>query len=97
MRTLVRKLLDEQISRRGFVKEMAALGVTVSSAQALMGSLSTASADEAGDEVAVDACLHSVLAIGHVGMLAIEIARRDVGRLIGHVESDRVPPCQLVV
>ncbi|MEC7804654.1 MAG: twin-arginine translocation signal domain-containing protein, partial [Pseudomonadota bacterium] len=53
MRTLVRKLLDEQISRRGFVKEMAALGVTVSSAQALMGSLSTASADEAGDEVAV--------------------------------------------
>ena len=53
MRTLVRQLLDEQISRRSFVKEMAALGVTVSSAQALMGSLTMASAAEAGEEVAV--------------------------------------------
>lgn len=46
MRTLVRQLLDNQISRRGFVKEMVALGVSLPSAQALLASASDASANE---------------------------------------------------
>ena len=53
MRTLVRQLLDEQISRRGFVKELAALGVTASAAQALLGSITTASAADAPEAGAV--------------------------------------------
>lgn len=46
MRVLVRKLLDDQISRRDFVREIVALGVTVSSAEALLGSVSVAAAAE---------------------------------------------------
>jgi benzoylformate decarboxylase len=53
MKTLVRQFLDDQISRRGFVKEMMLLGVSLSSAQALLSSISDASADElaAGEAV----------------------------------------------
>jgi thiamine pyrophosphate-dependent acetolactate synthase large subunit-like protein len=46
MRTLVKQLLDQDISRRGFVKELAALGVSLSSAQALLNSISPAVAAE---------------------------------------------------
>ena len=46
MRTLVRQLLDNQISRRGFVKEMVALGISLPSARALLASVSDASAAE---------------------------------------------------
>ena len=46
MRTLVKQLLDQDISRRGFVKELAALGVSLSSAQALLNSISPAAAAE---------------------------------------------------
>ena len=53
MKTLVRQFLDDQISRRGFVKEMMLLGVSLSSAQALLSSISDASAQDlaAGDAV----------------------------------------------
>ncbi|MDH3510431.1 MAG: thiamine pyrophosphate-binding protein [Gammaproteobacteria bacterium] len=53
MKTLVRQLLDEQISRRGFVKEMMLLGVSLSSARALLASISEAGAAElaAGDAI----------------------------------------------
>ena len=53
MKTLVRQFLDDQISRRGFVKEMMLLGVSLSSAQALLSSISDASAQElaAGEAV----------------------------------------------
>jgi thiamine pyrophosphate-dependent acetolactate synthase large subunit-like protein len=53
MKTLVRQLLDEQISRRGFVKEMMLLGVSLSSAQALLSSIADADAAEiaAGETV----------------------------------------------
>ena len=44
MKTLVKKFLDNQISRRDFVKGVAALGVSLSSAQALLGSISDSSA-----------------------------------------------------
>jgi thiamine pyrophosphate-dependent acetolactate synthase large subunit-like protein len=40
MRTLVKKFLDNQISRRGFMKGMAALGVSLSSAKTLLDSIS---------------------------------------------------------
>jgi len=49
MKALVRQFLDDQISRRGFVKEMMALGVSVASAQALMESISVAGAADAID------------------------------------------------
>ncbi|HJP04357.1 MAG: hypothetical protein CL799_12085 [Chromatiales bacterium] len=39
MRTLVRLLLDNKLSRRDFVKEMTALGVAVTSAEALLNSI----------------------------------------------------------
>ena len=53
MKTLVRQFLDDQLSRRGFIKEMMLLGVSLSSAQALLSSISDASAQElaAGDAV----------------------------------------------
>lgn len=44
MKTLIRQFLDDQISRRGFVKEMMMLGVSMSSAQALLSNISEASA-----------------------------------------------------
>jgi hypothetical protein len=44
MRSLVKKFLDSQISRRDFVKGVAALGVSLSSAKALLGSISDSSA-----------------------------------------------------
>ena len=47
MKALVRQFLDDQISRRGFVKELMALGVSIASAQALMDSISVAGAAEA--------------------------------------------------
>jgi hypothetical protein len=46
MKTLVRQFLDDQLSRRGFIKEMMVLGVSLSSAQALLSSISDASAQE---------------------------------------------------
>ncbi len=49
MRKLVRQLLDNQISRRGFVQEMVVLGVSLSSAQALVNSIADASAAETGE------------------------------------------------
>ena len=39
MRTLVKLLLDNKLSRRGFVKELAALGVGLSSAEAMINSI----------------------------------------------------------
>jgi thiamine pyrophosphate-dependent acetolactate synthase large subunit-like protein len=46
MRSLVKEFLDNQISRRGFIKGMSALGVSLSSAKALLGSISDAYAAE---------------------------------------------------
>ncbi len=56
MRALVKQFLDSDISRRGFMKEMATLGVSLASAEALLNSISEAhAADEtesqAGREV----------------------------------------------
>ena len=50
MRALVSQYLDEQLSRRGFIRELGKLGVSMASAQALLASISTASADESGAE-----------------------------------------------
>ncbi len=50
MRTLVKQLLDNQISRRGFMQELSALGVSLSSAQALFSLVSEANAQEAATE-----------------------------------------------
>ena len=50
MRTLIRQYLDENLGRREFLRELAALGVSLSSAQMLLSSLSTAEADELSDE-----------------------------------------------
>ena len=50
MRTLVRQYLDNELSRRGFMQQLAALGVSVSSAQALLSSISDATAAES-DEI----------------------------------------------
>ena len=44
MRNLVRRFLSDEISRRDFLKEMTAIGVSLSSAQALLSSISTATA-----------------------------------------------------
>lgn len=49
MKTLVRQFLDNQISRRGFITELTALGVSVASAQALIESVSVAGAAEVLD------------------------------------------------
>ncbi|MDP6435936.1 MAG: thiamine pyrophosphate-binding protein [Gammaproteobacteria bacterium] len=50
MRRLYKLLVDNQISRREFVREVTALGVTVASANALVaGALSDATAAETGD------------------------------------------------
>lgn len=46
MRILVRRLLDNQISRRGFVKEIVALGISLPSAQALLASVAGAAVGE---------------------------------------------------
>jgi benzoylformate decarboxylase len=56
MRALLRQLLDAQLSRRGFVGQLTALGVTAASAQALLASVAAAedqapqAADAAGRE-----------------------------------------------
>ena len=47
MRTLVKQFLDSDISRRGFMREMATLGVSLASAEALLNSISDANAAEA--------------------------------------------------
>jgi thiamine pyrophosphate-dependent acetolactate synthase large subunit-like protein len=52
MRALVRQYLDNELSRRGFMQQLAALGVSVTSAQALLASISDASAEEVGSEAA---------------------------------------------
>jgi thiamine pyrophosphate-dependent acetolactate synthase large subunit-like protein len=44
--------LDNELSRRGFMQQLAALGVSVTSAQALLSSVSDAAADEVGGEAA---------------------------------------------
>jgi len=49
MRTLVRKFLDSDISRRSFVREITALGVTTASAKALLTAVSEANAAERSD------------------------------------------------
>ncbi|HJP03580.1 MAG: thiamine pyrophosphate-binding protein [Gammaproteobacteria bacterium] len=52
MRRLYKLLVDNQISRREFVQEMSALGVTVASANALVaGAVSDATAAESGDPI----------------------------------------------
>jgi thiamine pyrophosphate-dependent acetolactate synthase large subunit-like protein len=52
MRALVRQYLDNELSRRGFMQQLAALGVSVTSAQALLSSVSDAAADEVGGKAA---------------------------------------------
>jgi len=52
MRKLVRQYLDNELSRRGFMQQLAALGVSVTSAQALLSSISDAAAAEGGGDVA---------------------------------------------
>jgi thiamine pyrophosphate-dependent acetolactate synthase large subunit-like protein len=47
MRKLVRQYLDNELSRRGFMQQLAALGVSATSAQALLSSISDAAAEEA--------------------------------------------------
>jgi len=47
MRALVRKYLDNELSRRGFLQQLAALGITMASAEALLTSISAAEAAEA--------------------------------------------------
>jgi len=49
MRTLIRQFLDDQLSRRGFIKELGALGVSLASAQTLLASISDADAEEITD------------------------------------------------
>ena len=46
MRALVRQYLDNELSRRGFMQQLAALGVSLGSAEALLASLSSAEAAE---------------------------------------------------
>lgn len=55
MRTLVKQVMDGEISRRGFVKEMAALGVSLASAEALLNTIIPAAhaADETAETLAV--------------------------------------------
>jgi thiamine pyrophosphate-dependent acetolactate synthase large subunit-like protein len=50
MRTLVRQYLDNEISRRGFLGQLSALGVSVASAQALLASLTVAEAADSPEE-----------------------------------------------
>ena len=50
MRSLIRRFLDEELSRRGFLQELGALGVSLASAQTLLASLSEAEAQELSDE-----------------------------------------------
>jgi len=52
MRTLVRRYLDNELSRRGFLQQLAALGITVGSAEALLASISSAQAAEAEESAA---------------------------------------------
>ncbi len=47
MRDLVKQYMDDKLSRRGFMKEVAALGVTAASAEALLSNMSEAKAQEA--------------------------------------------------
>ncbi|TDJ47758.1 MAG: thiamine pyrophosphate-binding protein [Gammaproteobacteria bacterium] len=49
MRSLIRQYLDEGLSRRGFIRELGALGVSLASAQTLLASLSDAQADTLSD------------------------------------------------
>lgn len=49
MKTLVKEFLDNQISRRFFIKELVALGVSLSSAKAFLGSISDAYASEGSE------------------------------------------------
>ena len=46
MRALVRQYLDNELSRRGFMQQLAALGVSLASAEALIASISDADAAE---------------------------------------------------
>lgn len=50
MRTLIRQYLDNQLSRRGFISELGALGVSLTSAQLLLASIADADAEETTDE-----------------------------------------------
>jgi len=52
MRALVRQYLDNELSRRGFMQQLAALGVSVTSAQALLSSISDAAAAEGEGDAA---------------------------------------------
>jgi thiamine pyrophosphate-dependent acetolactate synthase large subunit-like protein len=52
MRKLVRQYLDNELSRRGFMQQLAALGVSVTSAQALLSSISDAAAAEGSSDTA---------------------------------------------
>jgi hypothetical protein len=52
MRKLVRQYLDNELSRRGFMQQLAALGVSVTSAQALLSSISDAAAAEGDGDLA---------------------------------------------
>lgn len=47
MRALIRQYLDEKLSRRSFIGELGALGVSLASAELLLASLSDARADDA--------------------------------------------------
>lgn len=49
MRHLIRQLIDAEISRRGFVSQLTALGVSVASAQALLTSVAGAEGPDAVD------------------------------------------------
>lgn len=55
MRALVKRYLDDKISRRGFMTELAALGVTAASAEALMSNMSQVKAQEADSSAAAAA------------------------------------------
>ena len=61
MRSLIRKYLDHQLSRRGFVRELSGLGVSVASANMLLASLSDVQAKEVSD-TEIDATLSRVFA-----------------------------------
>ena len=50
MRSLIRRYLDKELSRRGFLREVGALGVSLTSAQALLASLSDVAAQDLAGE-----------------------------------------------
>jgi len=77
MRTLIRQYLDDSLSRRGFIRALTTLGVSLTSAQTLLTSLSDANAEELPDD-AIDAQVSRIVNGNGAEMFFASLEAADV-------------------